>query len=129
MDENHDDALHYVNNLFKTIRVDNGVETYFFSIPQNPGNPSNYTPRQKRILTELKALQELEKLDPQPNWTSRDQFLSMFDWTDSTFDQQTKSSIEDHLVPFIDLFAKHSFDIGINTDFKVKLTPIDERAA
>ena len=30
---------------------------------------------------------------------------------------------------FTDIFAKHRFEIGINNDFKVKLTPIDDRAA
>ena len=30
---------------------------------------------------------------------------------------------------FHDLFAQHSFDIGINTEFKVQLTPLDNRPA
>ena len=31
--------------------------------------------------------------------------------------------IEDLLVQFHDIFARHRFDIGMNEDFKVKLTP------
>ena len=53
---------------------------------QNPGNPSNHTPIQKRILTELYTLEELERLDPQANQKSRDHFLLNFNWTCSTLD-------------------------------------------
>ena len=34
--------------------------------------------------------------------------------------------IEDLLVEFHDIFARHRFDIGMNEDFKVKLTPKDD---
>ena len=30
---------------------------------------------------------------------------------------------------FHDIFARHRFDIGINTEFKVQLTPLDNRPA
>ena len=33
--------------------------------------------------------------------------------------------IEDLLVEFHDIFARHQFDIGMNEEFKVKLTPKD----
>ena len=46
------------------------------------------------------------------------------DGADSTLDQQTKASIEDLLVQFNDIFARHRFDTGINNDFKVKLAPV-----
>ena len=34
--------------------------------------------------------------------------------------------IKDSLVEFHDIFARHRFDIGMNEDFKVKLTPKDD---
>ena len=37
--------------------------------------------------------------------------------------------IEDLLVEFHDIFARHRFDIGMNEDFKVKLTPKDDSPA
>ena len=40
-----------------------------------------------------------------------------------------KASIEDLLVQFNDIFARHQLDIGIDEHFTVKLTPIDDRAA
>ena len=63
-------------------------------------------------------MEQLEKLDPQANQRSRDQFLSNFKWTDSTIDQQTKLSVEDLLVQFNHIFARQRFAIGINKDFK-----------
>ena len=37
--------------------------------------------------------------------------------------------LEDLLVAFHDIFVRHRFDIGINEDFKVKLTPKDDSLA
>ena len=37
--------------------------------------------------------------------------------------------IEDLLVEFNDIFAMHRFDIGMNEDFKVTLTPKDDSPA
>ena len=37
--------------------------------------------------------------------------------------------MEDLLVEFHDIFAPHRFDIGINTEFKVQLTPLDDKPA
>ena len=37
--------------------------------------------------------------------------------------------IEDLLVEFHDIFARHRFDIRMNEDFKVKLTPKDDSPA
>ena len=39
-----------------------------------------------------------------------------------------KQAIEDILVEYHDIFARHRRDIGMNTDFKVKLTPKDDEA-
>ena len=37
--------------------------------------------------------------------------------------------IETLLVEFHDIFARHRFDIGVNEEFTVKLTPKDESRA
>ena len=34
-----------------------------------------------------------------------------------------KSKLEDFLVEYHDVFAKHRFDVGYNTELKIKLTP------
>ena len=71
----------------------------------------------------------MDKLNPLENTNSRNQFLSNFDWTNSTLQPEAKQAIENLLVEFHDIFARHRFDIGINTEFKVQLTPLDNRPA
>ena len=132
LNNNHNDAIDYINSLLKTSKPDKINETYWFPTPQNPGNEKEHTPIQTRILNELRELEQLEKLNPLENIDSRNQFLSNFDWTDSTLDwtkSDAKQAVENLLVQFHDIFARHRFDIGINTEFKVQLTPLDNRPA
>ena len=82
-----------------------------------------------RILNELREPEQLEKINPLENTNSRNQFLSIFDWTDSTLQPEAKQAVENLPLEFHDIFARHRFDIGINTDFKVQLTPLDNRPA
>ena len=77
----------------------------------------------------MRELEQLEKLNPLENIDSRNQFLSNFDWTDSTLQSDAKQVVENLLVELHDIFARHRFDIGINTEFKVQLTPLDNRPA
>ena len=77
----------------------------------------------------MRELEQLEKLNPLENTESLSQFLSNFDWADSTLQPDAKQVVEDLLVEFHDIFARHRFDIGINTEFKVQRTPLDNRPA
>ena len=79
LNNNHDDAIHYINSLLQTSKTDDVNETYWFPTPQNPGNEKEHTPIQTRILNELRELEQLEKLNPLENTDSRNQFLSKFD--------------------------------------------------
>ena len=56
-------------------------------------------------------------------------FFSNFDWTDTTLNPEEQKQIEEILIEFHDIFARHRFDIGTNREFKVKLTPNDDRPA
>ena len=129
LNNNHDDAIHYINSLLKTSKPDKVNETYWFPTPQNPGNEQEHTLIQTPFLIELREVEQLEKLNPLESIDSRNQFLSNFDWTDSTLQQDAKQAVENLLVEFHDIFARHRFDIGINTEFKVQLTPLDNRPA
>ena len=80
-------------------------------------------------MRELQALQELETLDPTNDAESRAKFLENFDWKDSTLTLEDKEKIEDLLVKFHDNFAQHRFNIGMNEEFKVKLTHKDDSPA
>ena len=129
LNNNHDDAIHYKNSLLKTSKPDEVKEAYWLPTPQNPGNEQEHTHIQTRILNELRELEQLEKINPMENIDSRNQFLSNFDWTNSKLQPDAKQAVENLLVELHDIFARHRFDIGINTEFKVQLTPLDNRPA
>ena len=129
MQDNSENAAYYASSLIKSINPEDFKENYWFPTPEDPEDPQQHTPIQKRSLSELIDLQEVEKLNPQDDTESRRQFLSKFDWTDSMLQHTEIARIEDLLVKFHDIFEKHRFDIGMNEDFKVKLTPKDDSPA
>ena len=100
LNNNHDDAIHYINSLLKTSKDNEVNETYWFPTPQNLGNEKEHTPIQTRILNELRELEQVEKINPLENTNSRNQFLSNFDWTDSTLQPEAKQAVENLLVEF-----------------------------
>ena len=119
LNNNHDDAIHYVSSLLKTSKTDEVNETYRSPTPQNPGNEKEHTPIQTRILNELRQLEHLEQLIPLEETNSRNHILSNFECTDSTSLMGAKQPIRDLLVELHDIFARHRFDIRIN---KVQIT-------
>ena len=63
-------------------------------------------------------LQQKEKLNPKDDHESRTEFLKRFDWTDTLLNENEKHAVEDILVEYHDIFARHRMDIGMNTEFK-----------
>ena len=59
---------------------------------------------------------------------SRTEVLKRFDWTDTLLTETENQAVEDILVDYHDSFARHRMDFGMNTEFKVKLTPKDDKA-
>ena len=126
----HEDTTEiYINELLKVPPQNPDHESYWFPTPEEPGDPTTYTPIQQRIYKELLELKELEKLNPYDNETSRTEFLSHFDRSDTTLSPEERKEIEQILVEFHNIFARHRFDIGIKCKFKVKFTPNDDRPA
>ena len=126
----HEDTTEiYINELLKVPSQNPEQESYWIPIPEEPGDPTIYTPIQQRIYNELLELREREQLTPQDNEESRKSFLSNFDWTNTTLNADERKQIEEILIEFHDIFARHRFDIGTNREFKVKLTPNDDRPA
>ena len=82
---------------------------------------------QTRILKELIELKDKEKLNPQESTEYRKEFLKRFDWTNTLLTETEKQAIEDILGEYHDIFARHRMDIGMNTEFKVKLTPKNDK--
>ena len=129
MNNKFDGAIQNIISLLKTWKTDEANKTYWFPMPQSPGNESAHTPIQTRILNEQRELEQLEQLNPREDTDSRDQFLSNFDRTDYTLQLEAKQAVKDLLVEFHDNFAQHRFDIGIKTEFKVQLTCLINKPA
>ena len=75
---------------------------------------------------EIVKLRAEEKLDPTASEEQRHEFLANFQWEQSTLNPHEKQKIEALLVKYHDIFARHRLDIGINTEFKIKLIPKHE---
>ena len=126
--ESDPDLVTYLTELVRTNKPDQQNITFWFPTLENPGNPEDLTPIQTRILKELCDLQLKEKLNRKDDIKSRTEFLKRFDWTDTLLTETEKQAVEDILVEYRDIFAIHRMDIGMNTEFKVKLTPKDDKA-
>ena len=122
------DLTAYLNELLRTSKPEQQDNPFWFPTPENPGKPEDHTPIQTRILNELNQLKDKEKLNPQESTESQNKFLKRFDWTDTLLTETEKQAIEVILVEYHDIFARHRMDIGMNTEFKVKLTPKDDKA-
>ena len=122
------DMAAYLNEFLRTNKPEQQHNKFLFPTPENPGKPEDHTPIQTRILKELNELKDKEKLNPQESAESRNKFLKRFDWTDTLLTETEKQAIEDILVEYHDIFARHRMDIGMNTAFKVKSTARDDKA-
>ena len=96
---------------------------FWFPTPETCSSSQNLTGIHKRIFETLVELKQLEKLDPLQSQEEKLKFLSNFNWNKSVLNVEQKSKVEDLLVEFNDIFARHRFDVGGNDEFKIKLTP------
>ncbi len=78
---------------------------------------------ERRIHDEILKLQEAENLDPTTSKEGEKKFLSNFIWEGSILNDNEKGRIEKQLVKYNDIFARHRLDVGVNNEFKEKLTP------
>ena len=65
----------YLNQLMKTNQSSDEQETYCFPTPEEPGDPTTYTPIQQRIFDELTELKQLEQLNRNDNEESKEEIL------------------------------------------------------
>ena len=78
------------------------------------------------MLKKIRKLEQKENLNPTKDSEPRELFLSMFQWENSLFQGEEKQQLEDVIIEHNDIFVRHRFDIDINADFKVKITPKNE---
>ena len=100
------------------------------TIPPSFGHPKILaTEIQTRILKELHELQQKEKRNLKNYEKSRMEILKRVDWTDTLLTETENQDVEGILLEYPDIFARHRMDICMNTEFKVKLTQKDDKAA
>ena len=122
------DLTAYLNEFLSTNKPGQQDNTFWFPTPENPGKSEEHTPIQTRILKELNELKDMEKLNSRESKESRNKFLERFDWTDTLLTATEKEAIENILLEYHDILARHRINNGMNTEFKVKLTPKDNKA-
>ena len=122
------DLTAYLNELLQTNKPEQQSNTFWFPTPERPGRLENHIPIQTRILKELNELKDKEKLNPKESTESRKKYLKRFDWTDTLLTEAEEQAIEDILVDYHNIFARHRMDFGMNREFKVKLTPKNDEA-
>ena len=122
------DLTAYLNEPLRTKRPEEQNNTFWFPTPENPGKPEDHTPIQTRILKKLNELKDKEKLNPQESTETWSKFRKRFDLTDILLTEIEKAAIEDILIDYHDIFARHRMDIGMNTELKVKVTAEDDKA-
>ena len=117
-----------LTELFRANKPDQQINTFWFPTSEIPGNIEDHTPIQTRILKELRELLQKEKLNRKDDAKSWVEFFKRFHWTDPLLTETEEQALEDLLVEYHDMFARHRMDIGMNTESKGKLTPKDDRA-
>ena len=103
------------------------TDEFWFPTPENCKDPENLTGIHKRIYDEIVALKAREKLEPDKNLEDRKKFLSQFTWENSVFNAEQINIVETLLLKYHRIFARHRLDIGANEEFKVKLTPENDK--
>ena len=116
-----DEANNVINQLFQ--EADANKDKRWYPTPDTCDDPDKLNKIERRIYDEIIQLREAEKLDPTRDDDQRRAFLKNFTWDDSILTEQEQQRIEALLVKYHTIFARHRLDIGINTDFKIKLTP------
>ena len=105
------------------IKVSPSTDELWFPTPENCSNPEILTGIEKCIYDEIVQLKKEEKLDPISNALDKQKFLAQFPWKNSVFNSEQRRTVENLLLDYHHIFARHRLDIGKNDDFKVKLTP------
>ena len=73
-------------------------------------------------------LKKKEKLKSRDDTESQTKFFVRFDWTSTLLrGSKQKQATEDILVDYPHIIARQRMDIGMNTEFKVKLNPKNDK--
>ena len=109
-----DEAEAIINQLFVSPTMN---ATKWYPTPESCIEPDKLVAIERRIYDEILALRELEKHDPSKSHEQQMKFLKSFTWDESLPTPSQRLQIEEMLVKYNSIFARHRFDIGMNTDF------------
>ena len=112
-----------------------------FSEPINPSNKTTrsgsqhleileslrMTPQYRQESSKKKLNSKTRKNSIHKRAQNLKKFLNRLNLTDTLVTEKEKQAIEDILVDYHDILAWHRMDIGMNTEFKVYLTPKDDK--
>ena len=81
------------------------------------------TPLQTEIYDQILQLQRQEKMDPKNNEADKLKFLEKNSWDTCVLKADHKRQLEEYMVEYHNVFVKHRFDVGCNTELNIKTTP------
>ena len=120
-----DDVAAVINQLFVNPEM---KSTNWYLTPETCNEPDKLNKIERRNFDEIVALRELEKLDAKrSHHEDRVKFLQNFKWDESLLSPSQQAQVEELLVKYSSIFTRHCSEIGMKTDFKVKLTPEHEK--
>ena len=130
---NHDNLEAEINQLVQTevigspkSRPKPEYDKLWFPTPETCSDPENLSPLEREIYDQISYFKSLEKIDPKIDPSQKEKFLENLNWENSVLELNERKQVEELLLEFSDIFAKHRFDVGFNTELKVKLTPEHE---
>ena len=77
---------------------------------------------QGEIFDQIFQLQRQEKMDPKNNEANNVEFLKKISWDTCVLSADQKKQLEDFLVYYYGVLAKHCFEVGCNIELKMELT-------
>ena len=126
------EILNQINQLLR-VRNNRGIrqqkrplpehDKISFPTPETCQNPENLPPLQRKNFDNISELQQRDSLNPHSNKKDKETFLKQFDWSKSSLNAAQIAELQHLLIEYHNIFAKHRFDVGYNTELKVKLTP------
>ena len=119
LDTNHIDIIQYVNALLKKYKSNELNETHRLPTRQKPGDQTQRTPIQKRILQDLIALHKLEQLNVQEHQAPRDQVLSSFNWAASKLANKPCQAFEERWIRWMKKSTTYSQGIDLASETKM----------
>ncbi len=113
----------FINQLTQGPPDEYSHQKFWFPTPEDKPDLTKLNGMERRIYDEILEFKEAEGLNPQNSAEEKQKFLDNFVWDGSILNDSEKKRVEQLLVKYPDTFARHRLDVGINHEFKVKLTP------